>query len=68
MTARKQIQAGEPVDEGTAQTQDCTAQARKPFVEPAISSPIDVLAATTFFQVVDSGSTLRRPSRSGGTD
>jgi hypothetical protein len=34
---------------------------RKPFVKPIISSPVDVLAATTFFQVVDSGGTLRRP-------
>ena len=30
---------------------------RKPFVEPAISHPVDVLEATTFFQVVDSGGT-----------
>jgi hypothetical protein len=33
------------------------APARKPFVEPKISSPVDVLEATTFFQVVDSGGT-----------
>jgi hypothetical protein len=45
------------------QPHDHTSPARKPFVEPAISSPIDVLAATTFFQVVDSGGTLRRPAR-----
>ena len=31
--------------------------AKKPFVEPAISQPVDVLEATTFFQVVDSGGT-----------
>ena len=31
--------------------------ARKPFVEPAISHPVDVLEATTFFQTVDSGGT-----------
>lgn len=31
--------------------------ARKPFVEPAISSPVDVLEATTFFQTVESGAT-----------
>jgi hypothetical protein len=38
------------------------APARKPFVEPKISSPVDVLEATTFFQAVDSGDTgLRRP-------
>jgi hypothetical protein len=33
------------------------AATKKPFVEPAISSPVDVLEATTFFQVVDSGGT-----------
>jgi len=37
--------------------------ARKTFVEPAISSPVDVLEATTFFQTVDSGGTgIRRRS------
>ena len=46
-----------------AQPHDHAPPARKPFVEPAISSPVDVLAATTFFQVVDSGGTLRRPAR-----
>jgi len=35
--------------------------ARKAFVEPAISSPVDVLEATTFFQAVESGGTgIRR--------
>jgi hypothetical protein len=34
-----------------------TAPAKKTFVEPAISQPVDVLEATTFFQVVDSGGT-----------
>jgi hypothetical protein len=41
------------------------ASARKPFVEPAISHPVDVLEATTFFQVVDSGGT-GRPKRPTG--
>ena len=31
--------------------------AKKTFVEPAISQPVDVLEATTFFQVADSGGT-----------
>ena len=31
--------------------------AKKTFVEPAISQPVDVLEATTFFQTVDSGDT-----------
>ncbi len=45
--------AASAVEENTAQTLK-----KKPFVEPAISVPIDVLEATTFFfQIpVDSGS------------
>ena len=30
---------------------------KKPFVEPAISVPVDVLEATTFFQAATSGVT-----------
>ncbi len=30
---------------------------RKPFIEPAISVPVDVLEATTFFQSATSGAT-----------
>ena len=30
---------------------------RKAFVEPEVSFPIDVLEATTFFQLTDSGAT-----------
>ena len=37
--------------------QERTAAAKKTFVEPAISQPVDVLEATTFFQTVDSGGT-----------
>jgi hypothetical protein len=32
-----------------------TPAAKKPFVEPEVSFPIDVLEATTFFQGTDSG-------------
>lgn len=32
-------------------------QRRKEFVEPEVSFPVDVLEATTFFQLTDSGST-----------
>ena len=39
------------------ETPAAAAAAKKPFVEPAISQPVDVLEATTFFQVVDSGGT-----------
>ncbi|HEV8370981.1 MAG TPA: hypothetical protein VGQ39_23745 [Pyrinomonadaceae bacterium] len=31
--------------------------AKKQFIEPAISMPVDVLEATTFFQVATSGGT-----------
>ena len=31
------------------------AACKKPFVEPEVSFPIDVLEATTFFQITDSG-------------
>lgn len=34
-----------------------TAGRKKPFVEPEVSFPVDVLEATTFFQVADSGAT-----------
>lgn len=32
-----------------------TTAAKKPFVEPEVSFPIDVLEATTFFVAADSG-------------
>ena len=32
-------------------------EAKKAFVEPAISVPVDVLEATTFFEVATSGAT-----------
>lgn len=43
------------------QDQQATAPVKKAFVEPKISSPVDVLEATTYFQVVDSGGTGRLP-------
>jgi hypothetical protein len=33
------------------------SELKKPFVEPAISVPVDVLEATTFFQAATSGAT-----------
>ena len=42
------------------------AAPKKAFVEPTISSPVDVLEATTFFQTVDSGGTGLR--KKGGGD
>lgn len=52
MTDSNQKQQGE-----TRSTHAETPARKKAFVEPAISSPVDVLEATTFFQVVDSGGT-----------
>jgi hypothetical protein len=34
---------------------ESTKSGRKPFVEPEISMPVDVLEATTFFQVASTG-------------
>ena len=36
---------------------EVVATAKKKFVEPELSSPVDVLEATTFFQAVESGAT-----------
>ena len=43
-------------DEGTERPSERAADKKK-FVEPAVSFPIDVLEATTFFQLTDSGTT-----------
>ena len=54
MTAQKTTQPDQtPASDGPGHS----ATPKKPFVEPAISQPVDVLEATTFFQVVDSGGT-----------
>ena len=37
--------------------QPTEAAVKKTFVEPEVSFPIDVLEATTFFQLTDSGAT-----------
>ncbi len=57
MTAENRRPQGEtgPAD-GQAQTPQ-GSPAKKTFVEPAISQPVDVLEATTFFQLTDSGGT-----------
>jgi len=50
MTAQKTKQQDETPNAATVPS-------KKTFVEPAISQPVDVLEATTFFQVADSGGT-----------
>ena len=54
MTESNQKQQGETQP---PQKTPHAATPKKTFVEPTISSPVDVLEATTFFQVVDSGGT-----------
>jgi hypothetical protein len=44
------------VHTGSGATGD-VSESKKPFVEPAISVPVDVLEATTFFQFSESGAT-----------
>ena len=47
-----------PVEEVEAARPAAVAAAeKKQFVEPEVSFPVDVLEATTFFQVTDSGVT-----------
>ena len=57
MTAQKTNQHDETPDQAVP------AAAKKTFVEPAISQPVDVLEATTFFQTVDSGGTGLRKKK-----
>ncbi|MET0648888.1 MAG: hypothetical protein ABW208_19940 [Pyrinomonadaceae bacterium] len=50
------VQFSQVNDEETARQAE-RATDKKQFVEPVVSFPIDVLEATTFFQLTDSGST-----------
>jgi hypothetical protein len=50
------VQFSQVIDEDAARPSELVAQ-KKEFIEPAVSFPIDVLEATTFFQVTDSGAT-----------
>ena len=42
-------------DDQTTENATAGLTARRKFVEPEISQPVDVLEATTFFQALDSG-------------
>ena len=44
-------------EELTAVHSEEVSESKKVFVEPAISVPVDVLEATTFFQAATSGAT-----------
>ncbi len=48
------VQLSRVEDEGAARPSELAAD-KKLFIEPAVSFPIDVLEATTFFQLTDSG-------------
>ena len=50
------VQFSRVEDEDAAKPSE-TAAGKKQFVEPTVSFPIDVLEATTFFQLTDSGAT-----------
>ena len=43
------------VEEFKAERDETPAPKKKPFVEPEVSFPVDVLEATTFFMQTDSG-------------
>ncbi len=51
----KDENAGSKNDKGKKEHNDLAH--KRPFVEPAISVPVDVLEATTFFQASSSGVT-----------
>jgi hypothetical protein len=51
------VQENEGSQTETASHFEAVPTAKKTFVEPALSSPVDVLEATTFFQSASSGAT-----------
>jgi hypothetical protein len=55
MTARRRSQRSET--QHTESEAPRGVPAKKKFVEPEISHPVDVLEATTYFQAVESGAT-----------
>ena len=64
MTVQKQNQQAEAQSRDARDETSVVSPVKKKFVEPAISHPVDVLEATTYFQVVDSGGTgLRKKQR-----
>lgn len=43
--------------EGQFEQVEGTSSPKRPFVTPKVSIPVDVLEATTYFQLTDSGAT-----------
>ena len=56
MAKQNEIIHEEIAGSGKSVSADCS-EVKKAFVEPAISVPVDVLEATTFFQAASSGVT-----------
>jgi hypothetical protein len=59
LAKQNEIRSGEQPEKQAEITTsgESAGSGKKLFVEPEISVPIDVLEATTFFQVVESGAT-----------
>jgi hypothetical protein len=55
---KDQNQSGETlINTETTESQTSETSGKQRFVEPEISQPVNVLEATTFFQLTDSGAT-----------
>lgn len=50
-------EAGAKASEPQSESTESSRSSKKKFVTPEISVPVDVLEATTFFQLADSGGT-----------
>ena len=51
------LQENSPTPTDVAVKTEAMPTAKKQFIEPEISMPVDVLEATTFFQAITSGAT-----------
>jgi hypothetical protein len=68
MTSQNQDEPGDTQGQNTSGETSPASPAKRTFVEPVISHPVDVLEATTFFQAVDSGATGLLPRRQQGAE
>ena len=51
------VQENEPAQSDASLRLESVGAVKKQFIEPELSSPVDVLEATTFFQAATSGTT-----------
>jgi hypothetical protein len=56
-TKNEKLKQEQSVTEFTGPEENSAGVVKKPFVEPEVSVPVDVLEATTFFQAATSGAT-----------